>query len=126
MHKTIFNYRLSRARRIAENAFGILVQRFRVFDRRICMDDHNVVKVVKATCVLHNYLCTATMDLANLMGRLNPDGAGYMGPHAMLRDLQNQGYHGSKASEKVRQIYVDYFNSNVGAVAWQGNRIRHR
>ena len=91
--KTIFNYRLSRARRISENAFGILVQRFRVFDRRICMDDHNVVKIVKATCVLHNYLCTASMDVANLMGRLNPDGQAYMGPHAMLRDLQNQGYH---------------------------------
>ena len=124
--KTIFNYRVSRARRISENAFGILVQRFRVFDRRICMDDHNVVKIVKATCVLHNYLCTASMDVAHLMGRLNPDGQVYMGPHAMLRDLQNQGYHGSKVSEKVRQIYMEYFNSNVGAVPWQGNRIRHR
>ena len=54
--KMIFNYRLSRARRIIENAFGILVQHFRVYDRRICMDDHNVVKVIKATCILHNYL----------------------------------------------------------------------
>ena len=124
--KTIFNYRVSRARRISENAFGILVQRFRVFDRRTCMDNHNVVKIVKATCVLHNYLCTTSMDVAHLMGRLNPDGQAYMGPHAMLRDLQNQGYHGSKVSERVRNIYMEYFNSNVGAVPWQGNRIRHR
>ena len=70
--KTIFNYRLSRARRIVENAFGILVQRFRVYDRRLYMDDHHVIKIVNATCVLHNYLSTANMDVANVMARLNP------------------------------------------------------
>ena len=42
------------------------------------MDDHNVVKVVKATYILHNYLCTARMDAANVMGQLNPQGAAYM------------------------------------------------
>ena len=97
----IFNYRLSRARRIVENAFGILVQRFRVYDRRICMDDHNVVKVVIATCILLNYLCTARMDAANVMGQLNPQGASYMQPHAMLQEFRSQGYHGSRAAERV-------------------------
>ena len=66
--KSIFNYRLSRARRIVENTFGILAQRFRVFDRRIHMDDHSVIKIVNATCVLHNHLCTARMDVAKVMG----------------------------------------------------------
>ena len=72
-----------------DNAFGILVQMFRVYDRRICMDDNNVVKVVKATCILHNYLCTARMDAANVMGQLNPQGAAYMQPHAMLQEFRN-------------------------------------
>ena len=54
------------------------------------MDDHNVVKVVKATCILHNYLCTARMDAANVMGQLNPQGAAYMQPHVMLWEFKNQ------------------------------------
>ena len=95
--KSTFNYRLSRARRIVENAFGILAQRFSVFDRRL----HNVIKIVYATCVLHNYLCTARMDVANIMGHLNPDGAPYLQPQAMLRELQNQGYHSTEAAQRV-------------------------
>ena len=65
------------------------------------MDDHNVVKVVKASCILHNYLCTAQIDAANVMDQLNPQGAAYMHSHAMLSELKNQGYHGSKAAERV-------------------------
>ena len=100
--KSIFNYRLSRARRIVENAFGILAQRFRVFDRRLQIYDHNVIKIVNATCVLHNYLCTARMDVANAMGNLNPDGAPYLQPQAMLRELKkNQGYHSTEAAQRV-------------------------
>ena len=124
--KSIFNYRLSRARRIVENAFGILAQRFRVFDRGLQIYDHNVIKIVNATCVLHNYLCTARLDVANMMGRLNPDRVLYLQPQAMLHDLQNQGYHLTDAAQRVWRIYKDYFNSEVGAVPWQENHIRHR
>ena len=124
-HQTIFNYRLSRARCIVENAFGILVQRFRIFDRRLTMDDHNVIKLVEATTVLHNYLCTANMDVANVMAGLNPQGTPYLQRNGMLRGLDNQGYHSKTAAQHVCNIYTDYFNSQQGAVPWQGNRICH-
>jgi hypothetical protein len=39
--KRIFNYRLSRARRTCENAFGILSQRFRLYQRTLQLSPKN-------------------------------------------------------------------------------------
>ena len=58
----IFNYRLSRARRIVENAFGILPNRFRIFHHLMQMEPHKVVTVVMATCVLHIMLRSKTIE----------------------------------------------------------------
>jgi hypothetical protein len=45
-----------RARRISENAFSILVNRWRLYHRKIPLQPENVDAVIKATCVLHNML----------------------------------------------------------------------
>lgn len=52
----IFNYRLSRSRRIIENAFGILSHKFRVFCQPILLNPQKCRAVTKAACVLHNFL----------------------------------------------------------------------
>ena len=54
--KEIYNYRVSRARHVVENGFGILASRFCVFHTQINLEPENIVKVVKATCALHNFL----------------------------------------------------------------------
>ena len=54
--KTVFNYRLSRARHAVECAFGILAQRFRIYHRKIRLLPDSVLSVIKATVVLHNML----------------------------------------------------------------------
>ena len=54
--KIIFNYHLSRSRRIVKNAFGILASRFRIFLSPMHLAPENVEKVTLASCVLHNVL----------------------------------------------------------------------
>uniref|UniRef100_A0A3P9I7T4 DDE Tnp4 domain-containing protein n=1 Tax=Oryzias latipes TaxID=8090 RepID=A0A3P9I7T4_ORYLA len=93
--KRIFNSRLSRARRISENVFGILSQRFRVFQRTLQVQPSVVDKVVKAACVLCNYF-----------------------NHC-------RGQRASVEAQNVRELYKEYFNSPAGEVAWQYKHVNH-
>lgn len=52
----IFNYRLSRARRVVENAFGILSSVFRVLRKPMLLEPKTASKIVLTTIHLHNYL----------------------------------------------------------------------
>lgn len=54
--KDNYNKRLCRARRVVENSFGILVHKWRVFLRPLAMKVQTAIKIVKACCVLHNFL----------------------------------------------------------------------
>ncbi|KAH6922590.1 hypothetical protein HPB50_017016 [Hyalomma asiaticum] len=51
--KRIFNYRLSRARRCVENAFGIMASRFRIFRRTTNLLPENVDCIVMASYVFY-------------------------------------------------------------------------
>ncbi|GBL76461.1 hypothetical protein AVEN_77496-1 [Araneus ventricosus] len=54
--KNIFNYRLSRARRCIECAFGIMACKWRIFYRSLNVDFELAENIVKAVCVLHNFV----------------------------------------------------------------------
>jgi len=54
----IANYRFSRARRVSENAFGIMSNVFRVLHTPMLLSPNKAELVVLAICTLHNFLRT--------------------------------------------------------------------
>lgn len=52
----VFNYRLSRARRIIENCFGILCAKWRIFRAPIVSNLALVEDIVQCCVCLHNWL----------------------------------------------------------------------
>ncbi|XP_049275247.1 uncharacterized protein LOC119405786 [Rhipicephalus sanguineus] len=127
----IFNYRLSRARRCAENAFGILAARWRILARTMGEKPEHAEVLVKALCALHNFL----------MHRCTEDDDAYCGPgfadsvdrfgqrrSGQWRNLlaqppmpvaHTQACHFAQAAWQVRDLYARYFSSAVGKVPWQ-------
>jgi len=52
----IFNYRLSRAKRVVENAFGIMASKWRIYRKPINTSLKTTENIIKATICLHNFL----------------------------------------------------------------------
>ncbi|CAB4024636.1 Hypothetical predicted protein [Paramuricea clavata] len=114
-NKRIYNYRLSRARRIVENAFGILAARWRIYQRRIQLHPKNVDKIIKATCVLHNYLQKTSSSAAN------SEEIGYETRAAAIQALRLSGNRASREAIEIREKFTNYFTSPAGEVLWQRN-----
>lgn len=113
--KRTFNYRLSRARRTVENGFGILSQKFRIFNRRIQANPQNADYIILATCILHNfikkydkntYAYASKEDIVTSGGR-------------KLGNLPLQGGNATKDAFQVRELFKEFFNSEAGSVPWQ-------
>ncbi|XP_040193323.1 protein ALP1-like isoform X1 [Rana temporaria] len=109
--KRIFNYRLSRARRVVECAFGILVNKWRVLHTPIVLNMQNAISAVEAACALHNFV-------------RQRDGLDYEEPvHESLERAHWTGVRGNTQGTHVREQYAAYFVSPEGQVPWQLNSI---
>lgn len=60
--ETIFNYRLSRARRCVENAFGILVEKWFCVSNKLQCHPETAKYIIAACCALHNMLINRRHD----------------------------------------------------------------
>ncbi|XP_029729932.1 uncharacterized protein LOC134287130 [Aedes albopictus] len=130
----IFNYRLSRARRVVENAFGILVSRFRIFTRPIDLIPEKVDEIVKAACSLHNWLretspttyfpfgCVDHEDLET--GETIP--GTWRNEISELESMQpSSSRNYTKNAASIRNAYKKYF-MGPGAVEWQWKQLNRK
>lgn len=127
----IYNYRISRARRVVENAFGILAARFRIFFTAIPLPPERVQKLVVACCCLHNLFRrqqgrvngAALVDREDENGRL-VEGQWRQQQQRHFDDIQRLNYGRQLEEAKtLRDYLVDYVNSPEGSVAWQENMV---
>nr|CAI5840914.1 unnamed protein product [Callosobruchus analis] len=112
--KRTFNYRLSRARRLSENAFGILTQVFRIYQRRFKMNPEHVDKIILATCCLYNFLRPALIPVQSFYNNLNNDN---------IQNLRRVGGNATVEAMSIRDTFANYFSSPEGAVPWQNEII---
>ncbi|XP_063230841.1 uncharacterized protein LOC134535573 [Bacillus rossius redtenbacheri] len=111
--KKIFNYRLSRSRRYIECSFGILANKWRILHRPIDVDIELAEDIVKACCILHNFV--RKRDSYKFEDAITtPD------LPILERDNTSRGNHRALA---VRDIFADYFINEEGELKWQYDMI---
>lgn len=125
--KIIYNYRLSRARRTSENAFGILAARFQIFKQPIRTSPEKVNDIILAAVCLHNMLRESSSNSYTPPGFIDAEDmengriqVGHMHhiPHGGVEGLQAVGRGHSNYAKNIREKFKDYFN-NEGKVHWQ-------
>jgi len=127
-YQRIFNYRLSRARRIVENAFGILAHRFRCILTTMRQRPNAVTSIVLACVCLHNlmrirYPTDQNRDLDHYDQNQDVIPGAWRDNHPLL---PLRPYHGARQSEiakRQRDYICAYYNSPAGSVPWQNARI---
>lgn len=119
--RKVFNYRLSRARRTVESAFGIMSSRFRVFRRPLCILMEHADKVVKACTILHNFLLNHRIYLEAC--DLEQVEMHRQSGSSSLQPLVRVGRGSAAEARDIREDFVNYFVGPEGSVPWQYDRI---
>ncbi|CAN7945885.1 unnamed protein product, partial [Ixodes hexagonus] len=109
-HSSTFNYRLSRARRLIENSFGIMASRWRILRRSFKASEETTENIVKSCVALHNFLLK---DSSHSRIMYNPPG--FADHEDWEGNIQDGEWNTAMA---VRDRLASYFVQE-GKVPWQ-------
>jgi hypothetical protein len=131
----IYNYRISRARRVVENAFGLLSNRFRCLLTTMGQRPETVTTIVMACCIVHNILREEVIASGINEGCLLDQEAhdthevipGTWRSTGEMPDLGpapvRRGNFDTKNAKRVRDYLIEYVNGPAGSVPWQEDMI---
>nr|CAI5823708.1 unnamed protein product [Callosobruchus analis] len=123
------HYRLSRARRVVENVFGIMSSIFRVLRKPMLLNPQNATNIVMACSLLHNFLRKSRTSSSRYTppGTFDSDNDGRIIPGTWRQDIDNVSSllplrniprkSGAQA-KKIRETYAECF-ATVGKLPWQ-------
>ncbi|KAI5636938.1 DDE superfamily endonuclease domain-containing protein [Phthorimaea operculella] len=103
--KEKFNTNLGRARRVVENAFGILSAKWYIFHRPMETKVTTSITVVNAACVLHNFLIERNSEHVNYPVEEQRE-------HE-FEDLLPNSRRSSNYAFLIRERFADYFNTDA-------------
>jgi hypothetical protein len=111
VQQRIYNYRSTRARRMVECAFSILANKCRIFHRPLDVTPQFFDSIVKACCILHNFVRRNDgFQLDNLY-------------ESNFESIQASGTRENIKGKHVRDYFAKYFTSPHGAVPWQYDKV---
>ena len=131
----ICNYRHSRARRVIENAFGILRARWRIFSHSIKASVENTERYVMACLCLHNYLRQTKNSLYTPQGFVDVELADGEIKEEEWRSQAPQdgcfklmkfpkGGRRKVLANELRESLKDFVNREIGSVPWQVHYVK--
>lgn len=105
--KRRYNYRVCRARGVVENTFGILSQKWRIYNRPLEVKVESAKVIVLATCVLHNFLRSKNSD-KDFFDCLEEDADEPRG--GAFSRISPEFKRSPRYALIVRERFVDFFN----------------
>lgn len=125
----IFNYCLSRSRRVVENVFGIISATFRVLRKPLLLEPNNAEIIVMVVVHLHIFLRNSTLSKntyvapTTLDKELNGDIVSGSWRNdsedlSSLPPIKNVPRRSTELANEIRDDFSDYFTTN-GAISWQ-------
>lgn len=130
--RRIFNYRLSRARRIVENAFGIMASVFRVFRKPLEVKVDTAANVVLCCVYLHNFLRRqhsssilytppGSFDVEDTDTGSIVDGIwrSEIKNYTAIQPLTTVPRKPAQSAQEIRNEFKEYFITKNGSLPWQ-------